>query len=238
MISTARGGTPVQLHRESVRPVAGSTVVLSHGLGDDRSTWDELVPLLAARHAVVSWDLRGHGRSDAPADPDSYSPQAGIDDLLSVIDGAGGPVHLIGHSLGGLLSLTVALRRPELVRSLTLVASGPGFRDAGARAAWNSYVDEAVQAMPVPAVAAGLARQDSSWVIDHLDELAVPLLVVVGERDRRFHGGASVLERRVPGCVCRRVAGAGHHVQRTHAGEVAAAVLAHLAATDEGDDAR
>ena len=87
--------------------------------------------------------------------------------------------------------------------------------------------------MPVPPAAAGLGRQEDSWVIDHVGELDPPLLVVVGERDTRFHAGADFLARAVPGSTLHRVAGAGHHPQRTHADEVAAAVLAHLDAADE-----
>lgn len=225
----------VQVRLQCARegPAVGSGVVLSHGLGDDRSTWDELVPLLAVQHPVVSWDLRGHGDSDAPADASAYSLETAVSDLVSIIGDAGAPLHLVGHSLGGLVSLVVALRRPELVRSLTMIASGPGYRDVVARQAWNRFVDDAVLAMPIPAVAGGLARQESSWVIDHVGELIPPLLVVVGERDTRFQPSAAVLERRVRGCTCLRVAGAGHHVQRTHAGEVAAAVLAHVDAADE-----
>ena len=203
--------------------------MLSHGLGDDSSTWDVLEPMLADTNRVVSWDLRGHGRSDAPSDPSAYSLEAGVADLLAVVEELGEPAHLVGHSLGGYLSLVVALRRPELVRSLTLIASGPGYRDAESLAAWNRYVDEAVTAMPVPAIAAGLCRQESSFVIDNLGALAAPVLVVVGERDKRFLAGAAVLERRVPRARLFVVAGAGHHVQRTHAGQVAAAVREHLA---------
>jgi pimeloyl-ACP methyl ester carboxylesterase len=217
----------VRLHRRCRG--AGPAVVLSHGLGDDSSTWDALEPLLADTNRVVSWDSRGHGLSDAPTDPSSYSLEAGVADLLAVVEEVGEPAHLVGHSLGGYLSLVIALRRPELVRSLALIASGPGYRDAESRAAWNRYVDEAVAAMPVPAVAGGLAHQESSFVIDHLGDLTAPVLVVVGERDTRFLASAAVLERRVPNATRCVVAGAGHHVQRTHAAEVAAAVREHLA---------
>ena len=51
------------MKKRRVSILAGSAVVLSHGLGDDSSTWDGLVPSLAERHRVVSWDLRGHGAS-------------------------------------------------------------------------------------------------------------------------------------------------------------------------------
>ncbi len=224
----------MRLHREKAG--SGLQLVLSHGLGDDASTWSALVPLLTHRFTVVTWDLRGHGQSEAPSAPDAYTSEIAVADLLGVIGEVDEAVHLIGHSLGGYLSLAVALRRPELVRSLTLVASGPGYRDPEARQTWNAYVEQAVVDMPVPRLAAGLARQESSWVIDHVGELASPLLLLVGERDTRFHPGAAFLNRAVPGSTLQHVAGAGHQVQRSHAEAVAAAVLAHIDAAQAGGE--
>ena len=214
-----------------VRFPPSETLVLSHGLGDDVTTWSALLPLLR-QHRAVTWELRGHGANvrTAEAPADEYAPELAIADLLDVVHRADDRVHLIGHSLGGYLSLAVALRRPELVASLTLIASGPGYRDPAAREAWNRSVEQAILRMPVPPAAARLAHQHDSWVIDHVAELRAPLLVVVGERDQRFHPGAAYLGRAVHGTVVRYVRGAGHHPQQTHPDEVAEAVLGHVAA--------
>ena len=96
------------------------------------------------------------------------------------------------------MSLALALRRPDLVRTLTMMSSGPGYRDPEARENWNRYVDRAVERMPVAPMVAGLARQEDSWVIDHVGELEPPLLIVVGERDERFQPGAAFLHRSRP----------------------------------------
>jgi pimeloyl-ACP methyl ester carboxylesterase len=216
----------VRLHVQ--RKGAGTPVVLSHGLGDDAGTWDELLPRLADHHDVRSWDLRGHRHSEAPDSAAGYGLGPAIEDLLGILADVGEPAHLVGHSLGGLLSLTIALRRPELVRSLTMISSGPGFRDPQSRDAWNQYVAKAVQRMPVPPEAAALATQADSWVIDHVDELTPPLLVVVGERDARFQAGADFLHRAVRGSTLLRVPDAGHHPQRSHPEQVAAALLTHF----------
>jgi pimeloyl-ACP methyl ester carboxylesterase len=230
MKSNVPAGAPVvDLHR--AREGSGVPVILSHGLGDDASTWDELVPRLARGYEVVTWDLRGHGQSDAPLDAEAYSMEIAISDLLSVIAEVDASVHLVGHSLGGYLSLAVSLRRPELVRTLTLIGSGPGYRDPEAREGWNRMVDRAVVDMPIPAVAGRLAYQDDSRVIDGVSGLEPPLLVLVGERDTRFHAGCAFLARTVPGCVMQEIAGGGHHVQRNRADEVATAVLVHLERT-------
>ena len=220
----------IRLHRE--RAGEGAPVVLSHGLGDDASTWAALAPLLAAGHSVHTWDLRGHQRSEAPGDAGAYTLECATDDLLGIVEEIAEPVHLVGHSLGGFISLALALRRPDLVRTLTMISSGPGYRDPEAREAWNRYVDRAVERMPVAPMVAGLARQEDSWVIDHASELQPPLLIVVGERDDRFQPGAAYLSRAVSGSTLVQVAGAGHHPQQTHAHDVAASLLDLLCSTD------
>jgi pimeloyl-ACP methyl ester carboxylesterase len=219
----------VRLHSE--HHGHGPRVVFTHGLGDDSSTWGALIPLLPADVLAVAWDLRGHGRSDAPERPDGYSMELAVGDLLRIIESTSdaGAAHLVGHSLGGYLSMVVALRRPDLVRSLTMVASGPGYRDPDAREEWNRHVDAAVLRMPVAPEAAALAHQSSDEVMAGAATLVPPLLVVVGERDVRFHAGTDHLARTVPGSVVCRIGDAGHHPQRTHAEEVARAVARHIA---------
>ena len=99
-----------------------------HGLGGASTNWTDLAGLLAVRLEGWAVDLPGFGRSQPP--PRSYSvPGHGqvVTDLLEHLrdlpgEAAGQPVHLLGNSLGGLVSLLVAARRPDLVASLTLVS--------------------------------------------------------------------------------------------------------------------
>ncbi|HET6304120.1 MAG TPA: alpha/beta fold hydrolase, partial [Myxococcota bacterium] len=100
-------------------------------------------PLVRAGMRVVLWDYRGHGRSEAPADPTAYSMDQVVDDLARVADLASPdrPVVLGGLSFGGLASLHLALLRPERVRALVLVGSGPGFKNADAQARWETMVE-------------------------------------------------------------------------------------------------
>ena len=72
------GDPLVRLHVE--RAGTGAPIVLSHGLGDDASTWAPLVPHLDRAHSVVTWDLPGHRFSDAPRN--GYSARGAIADLL------------------------------------------------------------------------------------------------------------------------------------------------------------
>ena len=106
----------------------GEPVVLLHGHTLDLRVWDEIVPALLARgFRAIRYDQRGHGRSASP--PSGYRWGDHAADLAEVIARiAGGPAHVVGLSKGGGIALELALRRPELARSLALI--GPLVPDA------------------------------------------------------------------------------------------------------------
>ena len=122
----------------------GLPVVLSCGLCTTAVNWQpQIEPFVAAGLRLVLWDFRGHGRSDAPDDPDAYHLDRVVDDLLRVLDWAAPntPAIVGGLSFGGLASLHLALRRPERVRALLLVDTGPGFKNPEAQARWEAQVE-------------------------------------------------------------------------------------------------
>lgn len=96
--------------------------VYVHGLGGSATNWTDLAGLLSGHLAGTAVDLPGFGASDPPAGGD-YRLRAHADVLANVIRRLGtGPVHLLGNSLGGIVSALVAAEQPELVRTLTLVS--------------------------------------------------------------------------------------------------------------------
>jgi pimeloyl-ACP methyl ester carboxylesterase len=100
----------------------GPPLVLIHGLTGAASNWVELAPRLAQSHRVLVPDLPGHGRSaPLPSAPnlDVYAERV---HLLADVEGML-PAPLVGHSMGGLVALRLAVRRPEAVRGLVLAAS-------------------------------------------------------------------------------------------------------------------
>jgi pimeloyl-ACP methyl ester carboxylesterase len=84
-----------------------------------------LAPIAAAGHPVTALDLRGQFETPGSEDPTSYDVKELAEDMLAVVAQLGAPVHLVGHSFGGLVGRAVALADPSAVRSLTLLASGP-----------------------------------------------------------------------------------------------------------------
>jgi 3-oxoadipate enol-lactonase len=99
----------------------GPPVVFVHGGFGDRRMWDDQFQALAKYFLVVRYDHRGFGRSSVPQGP--YSP---VDDLLRLLDKLNiERAHLVGNSMGGSLVLDFALKHPDRVSSLVVVASGP-----------------------------------------------------------------------------------------------------------------
>lgn len=91
------------------------TVVLVHGGWTDHRNWALVVPRLAERHRVVTYDRRGHSRSLAPTGQGSRRQHEA--DLAALIETLElGIVNLVGNSYGGSISLGLAARRPDLVR--------------------------------------------------------------------------------------------------------------------------
>lgn len=117
-----------ELHREVAGE--GPPVVLVHAGICDSRMWDPQWETFPRAHRVVRYDLRGFGRS--PLGPGRYSPPA---DLIALLDElALGPAALVGASMGGGVSLQVAVARPDLVSALVLVGSGVRSHD------WSEYV--------------------------------------------------------------------------------------------------
>lgn len=141
-----------QLHYEDYG--RGMPVVLVHGLGSSIRDWEYQIPALAGRYRVVALDVRGHGRSDKPRE--RYSIATFSEDLVALIDHLGlVDVHLVGISMGGMIGFQLAVDHPELLRSLTIVNSGPGSEGTHPR----GLLADRQALEPVPTAQPGADRQ-------------------------------------------------------------------------------
>ncbi|WP_018259684.1 bifunctional 3-oxoadipate enol-lactonase/4-carboxymuconolactone decarboxylase PcaDC [Methylobacterium sp. WSM2598] len=111
-----------RLHYELSGPSGAPVVAFSNSLGTAMAMWDPLVPHLRGRYRVLRYDTRGHGASPARDAPIAVEDLA--DDLLGLLDALGiGRAHVVGLSLGGMTGQALAMRAPERVLSLTLMAT-------------------------------------------------------------------------------------------------------------------
>lgn len=113
----------VRMHvRVTPGPAGAPTAVYVHGLGGSATNWTDLAAQMSTRVPGIAVDLPGFGRTE-PQRSFDYSIPAHADAVARFVRGLGvGPVHLLGNSMGGAISMYVAADHPDLVRTLTLVS--------------------------------------------------------------------------------------------------------------------
>ncbi|MGH3343985.1 MAG: alpha/beta fold hydrolase [Carbonactinosporaceae bacterium] len=108
-------------------PSTPSTVLMVPGYTGSKEDFIAVLgPLAAHDHRVVAIDQRGQYQTPGPDTPDAYTVEELARDVLAVAKALDdGPVHMLGHSFGGLVARAAALADPTMVRSLTVMDSGP-----------------------------------------------------------------------------------------------------------------
>jgi pimeloyl-ACP methyl ester carboxylesterase len=215
----------------------GPTLILTHGYSSTSEMWKGQIEALSKHHKLVLWDMRGHGRSDYPEDPNAYGEALTIADIAALLDKVGANSAIVGGmSLGGYMSLAFYCTHPERVRALLIIDTGPGFKKDDARAAWNKRAFETADRFERDGLAAlksasrersavshrdaaGLARaargmltQRDARVIEVLPEIKVPSLIVVGADDAPFLAASDYMAAKIPGAKKVVILSAGHAV--------------------------
>jgi 3-oxoadipate enol-lactonase len=111
-----------RIHYEVTGKSGATPVLMIQGLGASKNAWNLQRIAMATRFRIISFDNRGAGRSDKPTEPFTLEQMA--DDALAVLDAAGiETAHVVGASMGGVISQIVVVKYPNRVRSLTLVCT-------------------------------------------------------------------------------------------------------------------
>lgn len=213
----------------------GPALLLTHGFSATSQMWKGQIDTLAPHFTVITWDMRGHGQSDYPADLAAYSEAATVADMAALLDKVGARKAVIGGlSLGGYMSLAFHLAHPERTRALLIIDTGPGYKNDKAREGWNASAlaraeayeakglgDLAKASAEVRAAhhrdATGLARaargmltQRDARVIESLPAIQVPAVVIVGEKDKPFLAASDYMAAKIPGAKKVVIPNAGH----------------------------
>jgi len=202
----------------------GEPVLLLHGgLSDSELLLDPLGPPLADRFRVVAFDRRGHGRTadtDAPFHYDDMVTET-IAAIETVIRGR---AHLVGWSDGGIIALLVALRRPDLVRSLVVIGTNyhyEGTMPTGTGSGPPKFIrDRYAERSPdgdehfavVAKKSFAMFATEPTLTTDDLRKISAPTLVMVGDDDLTPLAHTASLYESLPTSQLAVIPGASHAV--------------------------
>lgn len=213
----------------------GTPILLTHAYAATLQMWK---PQFEAwrEYRVIGWDMRGHGGTESPPDQEGYTERLTVEDMAALLRHLGIKETVVGGlSLGGYISLEFQLAYPEMVRALILCNTGPGYRKDEARAGWNEFsigyakrleergLDGLGRGIEIDATrqyqrsAPGLAfagrgilTQRDAKVMEHLEQIAVPTLLIWGSDDQRYQSGIEYMAAKIPNARRAVIEHAGH----------------------------
>lgn len=165
---------------------SGTPVVLIHGLlSSAQMNWTlpGTTAAVARNHKVIAIDCRGHGMSDKPTDESAYGVPM-VQDVVALLDHLGiQKAHIAGYSMGGMISLKLAVLHPERVETLLLCGMG-WLREGGLQQEfWNGIPakDKNGRGLAVTACMHGMARLAVTEA--EVKTLKMPAAIIIGETD-------------------------------------------------------
>jgi pimeloyl-ACP methyl ester carboxylesterase len=227
----------VHINYEEHGDPRGVPILLTHAYAATLQMWRPQFEAWTS-YRVIAWDMRGHGGTDSPPTQEQYTEKLTVEDMAAVLRHAGVERAVIGGlSLGGYVSLEFQHAHPEMVRALVLCNTGPGYRKDDARQGWNDFsisyakrfeergLEGFGRGIEIDATRAfqrsaqglafagrGILTQRDSVVIDHLEQISVPTLIIWGADDARYKAGCEYMAAKIPGARLVTVEGAGHAV--------------------------
>lgn len=218
----------------------GNGLLFVHGVGSTAAIWDRQLAVFGKNHRALAIELRGNGAAPDPHDLASISRERFARDAIDLADAAGMErFDFVGCSLGGVVGFELWRSFPERIASFTLVGSYAAYPDGHAYAArivsaaraagsMEKFARERAAVLGLPAdreaetieqmarksLPAYCATTQATWTGDYralLSSVAVPALVVCGERDAVAPLALSrEIAAGVPGASLHVLPGAGH----------------------------
>ena len=227
----------ININYEEHGSPTGAPILLTHAYAATLQMWQ---PQFDAwkDYRVIAWDMRGHGGTDSPPAQDQYSEKLTVEDMAALLRHLDIDKAVVGGlSLGGYLSLEFQHAHPDMVRALVLCNTGPGYRKEEGRAQWNDFsigyakrfeerglegfgrgieIDATRQyqrsAQGLAFAGRGILTQRDAVVMDNLERIDVPTLIIWGADDARYKSGCQYMASKIPNAHLVTIDGAGHAV--------------------------
>ncbi|MBI4304413.1 MAG: alpha/beta fold hydrolase [Chloroflexi bacterium] len=221
---------------------SGFPIIFTHGYAGTTKSWQGQVAAFSKKYRFITYDMRGHGQTDAPADLSKYALEYLIEDIYQLLRHLGIKKAVVGGlSLGGYLTLHFYRQHPDMAAAIILMGTGPGYRTPEKAKDWNETRLECAKILETGGIKAFMASKYSAedyytapdvmmkhnpkglanisrglmqnpWGLDILPTIKVPTLVVCGERDANFLTATDYMVSKIPGAQKAIIAGAGHGV--------------------------
>lgn len=222
---------------------AGVPFLMTHGFVGTTRMWEGQVAAFSRSYRFITYDIRGHGQSDAPRDRSLYTLDIAVNDMHRLLKHLQAERAVVGGlSLGGFLSLAFYKKHPEMVRALVLCDTGPGYRSPERARPWmeqcvqradilerggmkafaespyavlDYYTPRDLMLKLDPIGCANVARgimADALGIIEVLEKVTVPTLIICGERDTDFIPATEYMHARIKGAEKLIIPNASHGV--------------------------
>ncbi len=164
----------------------GEPVVLLHGLGSSSEDWEPQLAALAADYRVIAIDMRGSGRSRdlvRPSGPFSVATfAADVAAVIRELDAA--PAQIVGLSMGGMVAFQLAIDHPEVVRTLTIINSGPALVPR----TWQEYMAIGMRlAITATGGPTAMAKMLAPKLFPHDEHARATFIEKMARNDRRAY---------------------------------------------------
>ena len=227
----------IHINYEEHGTPSGAPMLLTHAYAATLQMWQPQFEGLS-EYRIIAWDMRGHGGSDSPPSQQDYTEKLTVEDMAALLRHCGIERAIVGGlSLGGYISLEFQVAHPEMVSALVLCNTGPGYRKDDARQGWNDFsinyakrfeerglegfgrgieIDATRQyqrsAAGLAFAGRGILTQRDAKVMDNIERIDVPALVIWGADDQRYKSGCEYLAAKIPGAELAVIEGAAHAV--------------------------
>jgi 3-oxoadipate enol-lactonase len=170
-------------------PGNSKTVTLSHSLATTLEMWGPQMAALTSHRRVLRYDIRGHGRSSAPAGP--YTFESLVEDVRGLLLGLGiTQTHFVGLSLGGMIGQFLAAAYPDMVSSLVLCDTACRM-DPLTGPLWDDRIATAESVGMDPLAEATISRWFTPGFITAHREVVDPVIAMIRNTEPRGYAGCA-----------------------------------------------
>ena len=221
---------------------SGFPVIFGHGFAGTTKSWDGQVAAFSKRYRFITYDMRGHGQTDAPEDLTRYTLDIVVEDIYQLLSHLGiQKVILGGLSLGGYVAIHFYNQHPDMIAAIILMDTGPGYRSSEKAKDWNQNRTDCAKVLETQGMKGFMESEYSKldyyttpdvmmtlnpkglanvcrgvmmnpWGLDILPSIQVPAIIICGEQDEGYLAATDYMAQKIPGAKKVIVVDADHGV--------------------------